>query len=117
MAQTLLLDQYWDLTLDGNGNIAVASEPLAQAQDAASNIKLFQGELYYDTTVGEPYFQDTLGYLPPLSLLRARFVTAAKQVPGVTSALCFFTSFVDRELSGQVQIIDSTGQVVSAANF
>ena len=55
--KTLLLDQTtWDLTLDANNNIALAAEPYAFAQDAASAIRLFQGELWYDTTRGVPYF-------------------------------------------------------------
>lgn len=115
--QTLLLDPVmWDLTVDSNGNIAVATEPLAEAQDAASAVRLFQGELYYDTTQGIPYWQSILGYLPPLSLLRALYVTAAETVPGVTSARCFFTQFQDRELRGQIQVTTDSGQT-AAVNF
>ncbi len=45
MASTLLLDQVtWDLAVDTSGNIAVASDPYSQAQDAASSIKTFAGE-------------------------------------------------------------------------
>ena len=37
MANTLLLDRtVWDLLLDGSGNIAIATEPYATAQDVAS---------------------------------------------------------------------------------
>ena len=55
---TLLLDRtYWDLCVDSSGNLAVASEPYSLAQDAASAIKLFQGEYIYDTTIGIPYFE------------------------------------------------------------
>ena len=51
--QTLLLDPLkWDLVVDAAGNIAVASPPYALAQDAASSIKLFSGECYYDTSIG-----------------------------------------------------------------
>ena len=56
MADTLLLDlTNWDLVLDVNGNIAIARPPYALAQDAASAVKTFQGECYYDTTLGIPY--------------------------------------------------------------
>ncbi len=51
MASTLLLDQVtWDLAVDNVRHIAVASDPYSQAQDAASSIKTFAGEVYYDTT-------------------------------------------------------------------
>lgn len=113
---TLLLDQTsWDLLLDTNMNIAVASDPYSQAQDAASNIKLFQGELYYDTTQGVPYFQDILGQAPSLSVAKAQFVAAAKLVPGVTAAQCFVNAITNRKLSGQVQITDVTGATAVAS--
>lgn len=117
MAQTLLLNtQTWDLCIDLHGNIAVASEPYAQAQDAASSIKTFQGEVYYDVSRGVSYYQRVLGYLPPASLMKSKFVAAALLVPGVVAARCFFTGFSDRRLSGQVQIADQTGKI-SAATF
>lgn len=116
MARTLLLDAaVWDLALDISGNIAVASEPYAQAQDAASSIRTFQGEVYYDVNRGVPYFAQILGQLPPVSLMKAKFEYAAKLVPGVTRARCFLTGFSSRGVSGQVQISTKTG--VSAAGF
>lgn len=113
---TLLLDQTsWDLILDVNANIAVASDPYSQAQDAASAIKLFKGELYYDTTQGVPFFTDILGQAPPLAITKSQFVTAAETVPGVTAAQCFISSFVNRKLSGQVQITNKVGATAAAS--
>ena len=64
--KTLLLDRTaWDLCLDSNGNIALASEPYSLAQDVASAVRLFLGECYYDTTKGIPYWTEVLGMLPP----------------------------------------------------
>lgn len=117
MAQTLLLDtSSWDLTVDTAGNIAVASDPYALAQDAASAIRLMLGELYFDTTLGVPYLTQILGFKPPVSLMKQYFVAAALTVPGVVSAKCFISSWVDRQVTGQVQITDSSGNV-SAASF
>lgn len=108
--KTLLLDtSTWDLCLDADGNIAVAQLPYAAAQNAASAVKLFQGEYIYDTTKGVPYFSTILGKRPPLALVRAKFVDAALQVPEVTSARCFFSSFTDRRLSGQLIVTDVNG--------
>lgn len=117
MAQTLLLDvDSWDLTVDAAGNIAVASEPYSLAQDAASAIRLFIGELYYDTSQGIPYFKQILGQDPPVALMKAYFNEAALTVPGVVSSQCFITSWTDRGVRGQVQVTDANGNV-SAANF
>lgn len=114
---TLLLDTAsWDLTVDASGNIAVAGPPYSLAQDAASQIKLYLGELFYDVDQGVPYFQEILGKFPSLSYLKAQLVQAAKLVPGVTAAAVFITAVADRNVSGQVQITDANGNV-AVANF
>jgi hypothetical protein len=108
--KTLLLDQdTWDLLLDAEGNIAVALEPYAVAQDVASAVKLFQGELWYDTTKGIPYFSQILGYLPPPSLLYTYFKDAALTVPTVDTVKVVFTPLEDRTVAGQIQFTDTSG--------
>jgi hypothetical protein len=114
MKTLLLTTDAWDLTDDASGNIAVAEEPYALAQDAASAIRLFQGELYYDTTQGIPYFQQILGQAPALSLMKAYFNRAALTVPGVVSAQSFIQSWTDRKLTGQVQVTDAAGNTTAA---
>ena len=110
MYNTLLLDRSaWDLVLDSAGNIALAEPPYALAQDVASAVKLFLGELWYDTTKGVPYFEEVLGHLPPPSVLMGLIEKAALTVPGVVSAQCIIQAFGAREVSGQIQFIDETG--------
>ena len=117
MYKTLLLDRSaWDLVLDSGGNIAVASPPYALAQDVASAVRLFIGELYYDTKKGIPYFENVLGKLPPISLLTGYIERAAATVPGVVSAQCAISALNSREITGQVKFIDETG-VVNAVHF
>lgn len=107
---TLLLDRdAWDLCLDASGNIAMASEPYALAQDVASACRTFAGEVYYDTTQGIPYFSQILGQMPPLQLVKSQFVNAALTVPGVAGAVCYISGVSGRQLTGQVQVTDSTG--------
>lgn len=107
--QTLLLDRNWNPVVDSAGNIAVASEPYALAQDAASEAKLFQGEAYYETTRGVPYWQRFLGMRPPVALIKAKLVAAALRVPGVVAARVFITSLTDRLVKGQLQVTDRDG--------
>ena len=115
--KTLLLDQVrWDLVAGLDGNIAVAAAPYAQAQDAASAIRTFEGEVYYDTTYGVPYWATILGQAPPLSLVKAYWQKIAMTVPGVTSAVAYIASFAQRTITGQVQIKNSAGQT-SASVF
>ena len=109
--RTLLLDSTnWDLVIDAGGNIAVADVPYAYAQDAASAIRLFLGECWYDTTKGISYWQDILGKAPPLNYMRQKFETAALTVPGILSAKCFFLQINNRVVTGQVQISDQEGK-------
>jgi hypothetical protein len=89
MYKTIILDQSeWDLVADSNGNIAIAEPPYAVAQDVASAIRTFKGELWYNQTKGVPYFQEILGTLPPPSLFRGYIEDAALSVPGVVAAQC-----------------------------
>ena len=111
MNTILLNPQGWDLLLDASGNIAMAEEPYAIAQDAASAIKLFLGELYYDADQGVPYFQQVLGYTPPLPFIKAQFEAAALTVPNVVSAKATVSQDVNRQVSGSVEVIDTTGQI------
>jgi len=113
---TLYLTPGWDLCLDSSANIAMAGMPYSYAQDAASAIRTFIGECYYDTSLGVEYFQRILGYNPPLELVRAQFVAQALTVPGVVAARVFFSSFTDRELKGQVHVTDNAG-LISVAGF
>jgi hypothetical protein len=49
--KTLKLDtSTWDLMLDGQGNIAIATDSEAVAQDVASACLVFYGECYFDNT-------------------------------------------------------------------
>lgn len=114
MATTLLLDRDGnDLCLDASGNIALASEPYSQVQDAASACKLFEGEAWYDTTIGVPYFQQVFRGGQPVQVLKARLVLAAESVPGVTAAMVALTELTDRTLAGQVQVRTDSGAVVT----
>lgn len=108
--KTLLLDNtYWDLCKDAAGNIAVASEPYARAQDVASAIKTFLAECWYDTSQGVPYFQQILGKAPPIQYFKDQMVAAAMTVPGVVSATCVVESFQDRGVTGAVTFTDADG--------
>jgi hypothetical protein len=112
---TLLLDTVqWDLLIDGAANIAMASEPYSLAQDAASAVRTFQGECYYDTTLGVPYWANILGQAPPLSLIKSYIISAAMTVPDVVAAACFISSFTHRTVTGQVQVTNASGKIMTA---
>ncbi len=113
---TLLISD-GDITLDSRGDIAMATGDLALAQDAASAIKTFLGEVYWDTTIGIPYFTQIFGRKPPLALLKEQFIGAAKTVPDIVSVRVFLTGLSDRVLAGQVQVTGPMTDTATAANF
>lgn len=116
MLNTLLLDtDQWDLVLDAAGNIAMASPPYALAQDVASAVRTFLGEVWYDTTLGIPYQTEVLGKLPPAAMLTQLISTEALTVPGVVTAQCVITSFAAREVSGQIIFTDESGEETTIA--
>lgn len=100
--------------VDANGNVAVAAEPYALAQDAASECMARLGEVFFDTTRGVNYGA-ILGKQPSIAFLKAQFVEAALRVPGVASAKCFITSVSGRTVNGQIQITSASGQVAVAS--
>ena len=107
---TLLLNlDNWDLCQDASGNIAMASQPYSITQDVSSAVRLFAPELYYDNTKGIPYPQNILGGRPPMSLVKSLVEKAAVTVPNVVSAKCIIAGLVNRQLTGQVQVVDTEG--------
>lgn len=110
MNTLLLAIDSWDLIADASRNIAMATAPYALAQDVASAIKLFSGELWYDTSKGVPYFSEILGHTPTLSAFRQYMATAALTVPDVISATCQISQFQDRTVTGQVTFTDDLGR-------
>lgn len=111
MSATLLLDRSaWDVALDASGNIARAIEPYSQVQDAASAVRVFEGEAFYNTTLGVPYWTDILGRSQPTQIMRARAQQAALTVPGVIDATAVLVTLPNRTLGGQIQIRTATGE-------
>jgi hypothetical protein len=104
----------WDLFLDNAGNIAVISGPEAVAQDVACALKTFLGEVYFDITLGIPYFEQVLGRAYSLPLIQALMNAQALGVPGVVQAQTEVLGYAGRRLTGNVKFIDTTGQILNA---
>lgn len=113
MPKTLLLDQdAWDLVLDAAGDIAVAGEPYAIAQDVASAIRTFTKDCWYDQKKGIPYWQEVLGHYPPMALVRNRITTQAMREPGVARIELQSLKLLNRNLTGDVLVFDQSGKSI-----
>jgi hypothetical protein len=99
----------WDLSVV-NGDINSVFGPSQIAQDVASAIQLFLGELYYDVTIGLPYLTEVMGQPYAPSVITPLLESAALSVPGVVKAKATITTFQNRQVSGYIDILDSTGQ-------
>ncbi len=106
----LLVTDAWDICLDASGNIALATAPYVNAQSVANAIRLFAGELWWNTRPGVPYFAQILGHSPPASYFESEMVRAALTVPGVLSATCIIENVDGRKITGQVSFTTTDGQ-------
>lgn len=109
MKTLLLALDTWDLVQDLAGNIAVAETPYASTQDVATSVRVYLGELWYDTTDGIDYLGQVLGERPSLQFLKSKIEAQALKVPNITRAVCSFSTFEDRNLNGQVLVTDTSG--------
>jgi len=105
---TLLLDNSaWDLVLNANGDIAMASAYYSIAQDVASALRTNKGECIYDIELGVPYYENILGKLPPLTYVKAQLEQQALTVPNTVRAKVTFTGFSNRTLVGECLVTDT----------
>jgi hypothetical protein len=110
--RTLKLDlNRWDLTLTGAGDIAVATEDYATAQDVANAIRLFRNDAYLAWDDGVPHFALDLGLFPSLAAVRARYREAALGVENVREANVIIDDMdeTSRVMSGVVNIATVNG--------
>jgi len=110
---TMKLSTTWDLMLDAGLNIAKETEQAALAQDVASAIMVFQGELYYDIEQGVPYQTQILGQEFSGAFIKSAIEAAALSVPGVISAVAEITSFDNRTMAGTVKVIDTVANEIN----
>ena len=109
---TLYLDPVsWDLSLTTDGDIAIAKKPYSTAQSVANAIRLFEGDLYYDTEQGVPYFDEVLGRPHSFALFKHRMEEAAMRVDGVKDVIVSVSDITNRGLSGSVRFKDENNQV------
>lgn len=103
MSSTLfLLPDTWDLTLDSNNNIAIATDEYQQAQDIATSCRVFLADDYYNKQDGIPYHEiiGNSGY--PLSLYQRNLYDRAKLVEGIVTVDIKLDALRDRVLSGAI---------------
>ncbi len=114
--RTMQLDtSTWDLTLDGNGNLAIAEESYSVAQDVASACLVFSGECYYDNTLGIPWKEEVLGRRPSPGFIAQKMQAEALKLPVVEDALAsVFFDKNTRTTRGTIRVTDINGNIAQA---
>ena len=109
--RTLKLNDRWDIYLNGSGNIDVATEAYATAQDVANAIRLFRNDAYFAWNEGVPHFALNLGVYPSRAAVRARYRAAALGISNVHDAHVEIFEIDDetRVMTGEVTIETITG--------
>lgn len=85
MANTLLLNDKWDIFVDSTGNIATVTDDYAIAQNIANAERLFENDAYFERSKGVPYLASVLGekLSASQSVVINRWRKAALNVDGV----------------------------------
>lgn len=108
---SLLLNTYtWDITLDDKGNLAVVENPYAVTQDVACACSTFAGEVWYDITLGVPYFEKILGHQPGSNIVQSYLEKQALTLNHVKQATAtVIKNNTTRASSGVITIVDTNG--------
>jgi len=103
---TLLFDpdQWGELLVDINGDIAVTGEPYRTAQDVATSVRLFKNDVWYDTSDGIPYLGTVYALKPDIPVLKSNIERQALNVSKVKTANAVITGFKNRTFSSRVII-------------
>jgi hypothetical protein len=121
MTDTLALDiSLWDIDVDSRGNLRTVGDATPQsdqtgpgmrlAQDVATRVRAWLGEVYFDTTQGINY-PLYFGGPPNLTVLQNAFNLEAFKVPGCATALAqfTFTRGSSRTVGGVITVSDIAG--------
>jgi hypothetical protein len=110
--KTLYLTNQWDLTLDEFGNIATKEGNNQIAQDVASSVRVFKGEMLFDKERGISYNEPD----KERETLSFDLTREAKRINGVVDALAVMNSLEQRELNTTVYIETDNGEVLNVSN-
>lgn len=107
--KTIALDTNWDIGIDNLRNIATVSGNDRLAQDVASSVRVFKGELPFDIERGVNYAKpdenrETLNY---------EMNEQARLVEGVADSVVVFEKLENRTLKPVVYVTNEEGQQIT----
>lgn len=126
---TLALTADWDLDLDDQGSLRTFGDAtpsrnaqidqtgpgMRLAQDVATRLRAWRGEVWFDVNQGIDYVR-YLGEAPAVVQLSADYQAEALQVPECNTALADLTlATIGRTLTGTLYLTDLTGYAAEVA--
>ena len=113
--RSLYLNDKWDITLDGAGNLATTAGRYCDAQNVANAVRLFTRDAYLAQTRGVPHFDIDLGVKPALSEVRAEYRTAALRVENIADANVDIAGLdtETRAMTGTITATSESGETVA----
>jgi hypothetical protein len=113
--RSLFLNDDWDITLDGAGNLATTSGKYCDAQNVANAVRLFTQDAYIRQRQGVPHFSLDLGVKPSLSEVRAVYREAALGVENIADATVDIAGLdtETRAMTGTITATSENGETVS----
>lgn len=122
---TLALTTDWDLDLDDQGDIRTVGDAtisdvqtgpgMRLAQDVATRLRAWRGEVWFDVTQGIDYPR-YLGLAPSVIQLRADYQSEALLVPLCATALADLSlTRPGREVGGTIYLSDLSGYAAEVA--
>ena len=113
--RSLFLNEHWDITLDGAGNIATTAGRYCDAQNVANAVRLFTRDAYLRQRNGVPHFSLDLGAKPAISEVRAIYRETALAVENIADATVDIAGLDTdtRAMTGTIQATSENGETVS----
>lgn len=107
--KTIGLDDKWDIYKDKFNNIATKDGNERLAQDVASSVRVFKGEIGFDTSRGVEYNKPD----QDRQTLNHQMNEQAKLVQGVESSVVIFEELNNRTLKPVVYVTNEEGEKIS----
>lgn len=113
--RSLYLNEKWDITLDGGGNITTTSGRYCDAQNVANAVRLFTKDAYLRQRQGVPHFSLDLGVSPSASEVRSIYRNTAMAVENILDASVEIAGLdtETRAMTGTITATSENGETVS----
>ena len=112
MTQTFAVNQYNDIYIGEDGNLAIVYDLTATTQACQQAAKTILGEMIYAADQGLPYFEAVWIGVPQIAQYEAALRSAFLGVPGVLQVISLVLTQTENNLNYTATIMTTYGQGV-----